>query len=128
MLSRRGSARDLVIAAFDGVVDLVLSDDVVTEVRRNLARKRSRSDPLLTSFLGLGVFRVVNPPLPLVEEVAQAVFPKDAPMVAGAVFARTPVLVTYDRKHLLSQADPIRIRYGIEVMAPIDLLGALGRI
>ena len=62
----------------------------------------------------------------LVVEVAQQIEPKDAPVVAGAIVAGTTYLVSYDRRHLLNEADSIRQAYGIEVVTPDYLIALIG--
>jgi predicted nucleic acid-binding protein len=60
-----------------------------------------------------------------VVEVTGHVEPKDAPIVAAAIIARAYYLVTYDRRHLLRQAELIFQRYGIETVRPGVVLARL---
>jgi predicted nucleic acid-binding protein len=50
--------------------------------------------------------------------VAQTIAAKDAPIVAAALTAQVDYLVTYDRKHLLAQAERIRSAYNLAVVTP----------
>jgi hypothetical protein len=72
----------------------------------------------LAKLIDLGGFIVVEPRRAIVERVARVVEPKDAPVVAGAIAAGVSHLVTYDRKRLLSAADPIREAFSMDVCTP----------
>ena len=50
---------------------------------------------------------------------------KDAPIVAAAVHAGAHYLATYDRRHLLSQAEQIRAHFRIATMTPDEVLRAV---
>ena len=122
-LSETGTAYDLFEAARHGSVVLVASAYALGETERNLYRKAPRG---LRAFWELRtLLTIVDPPAELVEAVASDVEPKDAAIVAGAVAAGAMYLVTYDRRHLLSQADMIRQRYQIETLTPGETLTAL---
>jgi predicted nucleic acid-binding protein len=47
---------------------------------------------------------------------------KDAPIVASALTARADYLVSYDRKHILSQAAQIQADFGLIVTTPDQIL------
>ena len=51
---------------------------------------------------------------------------KDAAIVAGAIAARAAYLVSYDRRHLLSQAEVIHRLYELAVVTPEAAIAALG--
>ena len=71
---------------------------------------------------------MIDPPPSLIDDIAKNVEPKDAPIVAAAVAAQADYLVTYDRHHLLSQAEVIRRHYGIEVVVPAVMLVRLANM
>ena len=123
-ISSRGSARDLVEAGQRGQVRLVVSQDVLDEAERNLNRK---APPALPTFWEQrDRFARVEPTSDLVVEVARPIEPKDAPVVAGAIAAGVEYLVTYYRRHLLSEAALIRREYGIEAVTPDHVVARLG--
>ena len=127
-LSATGSARDLFADELRGRVELVASPLVLRETERNLYRKAPHG---LCTFRELSARLAeprVEPPPELVVEVAHHIDLKDAPIVAGAVAARAGYLVTYDRRHLLSQAEPIQRLYQIEIVTPDVLLVRLANL
>ncbi len=121
ILSATGSARDLINRGFRGEYRLLLSVDVIEERERNLEAKAPATLPLFAAFLALIVDRA-EPSAADVERAAAFVVAKDAPIVAGAVAAQARYLATYDRKHLLAQAAPIRAAFGITVATPEEIL------
>jgi predicted nucleic acid-binding protein len=121
--SATGWARDLILAGARGQVALIVSPFVIDETRRNLSRKSSRSLPLFEAFVAQ--FNTVSPPAALVRQVAATIALKDAPVVAGAIHADAPFLVTYDRKHLLSKRQEIFVAFGITVATPNEFLASL---
>jgi predicted nucleic acid-binding protein len=124
-LSSTGSARELIITAARGQIDLVFSRFVLDETERNLAAKAPRALPFFHTLRRLGIARTVDPSASLVRRVAKVVVTKDAPIVAGAINASAPFLASYDRKHLHAQAALIRARFGIDVAVPDDILRRL---
>ena len=97
---------------------------VLDEVRRNLTAKFPEGLEFVEEFTESGVLRMTDPPAAEVERIARAVERKDSPVVAAAMVAGA-ALVTYDRRHLLSQADMIREAFGVEVLTPEEVLRRL---
>lgn len=124
-LSASGSARDLLLAGVRGEVHLLASPLVLLETERNLARKAPAGLPAFYEFRALLEGNLVDPSRELVVEVARHIEPKDAPIVAAAHVARAAYLATYDRRHLLRQADLIRQVYSIETVTPDVVVSAL---
>ena len=124
-LSLAGSARDLIKAALTQRIDLVLSPFVLAEVERNLSKKAPSAREAFYSFTQSAVFRLIDPPASLVQDIARAIEPKDAPIVAGTLTAKADYLAIYDRKHLLAQADIVRELYRIVVCTPDELLARI---
>jgi predicted nucleic acid-binding protein len=123
--SETGFARDLIVAGTRGDLALILSRYVIEETRRNLANKAPRALSYFDLFLAFGHVQLVDPPAALVRQVAADIALKDAPIVAGAVYAAAQFLATYDRKHLLAQAALIRDRFGITVGTPEAVLATI---
>ena len=116
--SKTGYARDLLRLAIREQVVLVVSQDVLDEVERNLARKAPEA---LTAFkhllLLLGLEVVGSPSKKEIEDAEAYVARKDAMIVAAAIKATVDYLVTYDRKHLL---DPPEVagKSGLTIITP----------
>jgi predicted nucleic acid-binding protein len=123
--SETGFARDLIVAGARGNLVLILSRYVIEETRRNLANKAPRALSYFDLFLAFGNVQLVDPPAPLVRQIAADIALKDAPIVAGAIHAEAKFLATYDRKHLLAQAALIQERFGITVETPEAILATV---
>ncbi len=121
-ISTTGRARDLVNLGFDGQLGLVVSDDVLEETERNLILKAPRALPAFHHFRAVLAATLISPSPGLVSQVATIVEPKDAPIVAGAIQAQALYIATYDRKHLLNQAEKIGAEYNIIVATPDTIL------
>lgn len=122
-ISPRGSSRDLIEAGERGQVRLIVSQDVLDEAERNLYRKAPQA--LRTFWAQRDQFERVAPTNDLVADVARLIELKDAPVVAGAIAAGVTYLVTYDRRHLLNEAELIRREYGIDVVTPDHVVARL---
>jgi predicted nucleic acid-binding protein len=123
-ISTHGSARDLILEGLRGERPLYLSSLVLEETERNLRKKRPAVLPAFASFRAVLTASVVDPPAELVQQLAAAIQPKDAPIVAAALHAQAVYLATYDQKHLLSQRDAIRTAFGLVVATPEEILSA----
>lgn len=123
--SKRGFARDLIKLGLRGQFTLVLSPFVIQETRRNLLSKAPEALSLFEAFIAPGLVHVVQPPPALVEQVASVIILKDAPVVAGAIYAGAILVATYDRKHLLSKREGILAAFGVTVATPGEILAGL---
>jgi predicted nucleic acid-binding protein len=121
-----GSAHDLLQAAIQGRVSLVLSAYVLAETERNLQENAPRALPAFLRLRDALAYRLSTPSKTLVVDTARIVVAKDAPIVAAARSARVKLLATYDRKDLLSKREAILAAFGITVATPEEILGVLG--
>jgi predicted nucleic acid-binding protein len=123
-ISGSGPALSVFQVARRGRLVLFASPYVVDETERNLYHKNRRG---LHAFRDLrDLLHLVDPVQNLIDEVAQAIEAKDAAIVAGAIAAQAHYLMTYDRRHLLSQAELIRRLYQIETVPPGTALRQMG--
>jgi predicted nucleic acid-binding protein len=97
-MSAREFARDLLIAGIRGSITLVISTLVLNETERNLSRKAPRAIPAFEMLRNLLTSRIVDPPDWLIDEVAEMVEAKDAPIVAAAIHGQATFLASYDRQ------------------------------
>jgi len=117
-MSARGHARGLLVAGLRGSFHLIISSLVLEETERNLSAKAPRALPVFEILRDILTPWIVDPPDWLIQEVAETIELKDAPIVAAAVHGRATFLATYDRRHLLSEAERIFERYQIRVVRP----------
>jgi putative PIN family toxin of toxin-antitoxin system len=124
--SSHGSSRDLILAAIEDKVQIVVSKYVLTEAERNLARKAPRAIPAFTELTELLSVEVVDKPnLEDVLQAAEYTALKDAPVVAAALSAQVDYMVTWDRKHLI---EDIRVadRSGLKIVTPDRIIELIG--
>jgi putative PIN family toxin of toxin-antitoxin system len=123
--SSSGSARDLLLLVVEDEVQVVVSQDVLDEVQRNLSRKVPEKVAMFQQLLALADPEVIaDPGQEAVRSAEEYVVAKDAPIVAAAINAQPDYLVTYDRKHLL---DPPTVaqRSGLTIVTPDVVIAAV---
>lgn len=123
--SQTGSARDLLLLAVSGSVQLVVSRFVLNEVEKNLTGKAPDKLDAYRALTEALDFELV--PEPTRDELLQAAeytALKDAPVVAAAIKAAADYLTTYDRKHLI---DPSAVaeRSGLRIVTPNVVVNAV---
>lgn len=102
VLSPTGAARELIRLAIGERIQLVISQDVITETRRNIGLKAPQLQPLIEQLFVKLNFEVVTDPSRKEVKVAEAyVAQKDAIIIAAAISANVDYLATFDRKHLI---------------------------
>ncbi len=116
--SSTGAARDLIRLALRGKVKLLVSQDVLDEIERNLAKKAPQVVPVYHVFLATLALELIPPPSrAAVHEAETYVAAKDAMIIAAAILARPDYLVTYDHKHLLDPPE-VAERFGLAIVTP----------
>ncbi len=123
--SSQGHARDLIRMAMRGELDLVLSETVLEETRRNLAESAPDALPFLEFVLASVAHELSQPTREEVLAAAQHAARKDAPIAAAAKKAGVLMLVTLDRKHLLGRPGLAR-HIGADIVTPKEALARLG--
>lgn len=120
-LSETGGSRELLRLGFAGEIELVVSELVLEEARRNLAVKAPHALPAFEVFVSSAPFIVVDATRAQVLSMARHTVLKDAPVVAAAKRARAVCVVSLDRKHLLGNLDAEGAA-GLRILAPGDAL------
>ncbi len=122
--SETGGSREILRLGFADEIELVVSELVLEEARRNLAMKAPRALPAFEVFVTTAPFIVVDATRPQVLSMARHTVLKDAPVVAAAKRARAVCLVSLDRKHLLGN-HALEVAAGLRILAPGDALRLL---
>ena len=125
VFSATGPARRLLLKGLTGSVTLAMSDLVLEETKRNLAKNAPETIPYFTIIADLLSAQTTRPTKAEVFRAAKIVHLKDAPIVAAAAKAKADYLGTHDVKHLLNHAQAIDRAYGITVLTPSDVLSVL---
>ncbi|MFC1878928.1 putative toxin-antitoxin system toxin component, PIN family [Chloroflexota bacterium] len=103
--SPRGHSRDLLMMAIRGEINLVISDLVIEETRRNLAEHAPQAKDFLDLVLDLIPFEAVNPTRQEIVAAMEFVVLKDAAIIAAARKAGVDLLVSMDQKHILDKPE-----------------------
>jgi len=125
MLSSTGAARELVRLAINDEIELVISEDVVVETRRNIERKVPELLDLVDRLLDAVDPEIVPSPSKKAVRIAEAyVAKKDAFIIAAAIDANVDFVATFDRQHLI---DPPQVssRSGLNIETPGTILNQL---
>lgn len=116
--SSTGFARDLLQLSLDDQIKLIVSQDVLNEVERNLQAKIPDRMDIWQRFLKVLQLEVIaDPSLEQVRLCEAYVVQKDAPIVAAAILAEVDYLVTYDRKHLI-MPEEVATQSGLTIVTP----------
>jgi len=123
VVSADGASRALLLLAESGLIAITVSEQVVAETERALARKVPRALPLYREALRSTGLCIVRDPLP--EQVAQSAdlvrHLADVPIVVAAVYARVDALVTLNRRHLIDDQG-VTARSGLRIGIPASIL------
>jgi len=125
-ISETGAAHVLLQLGESEDILLTISEMVVVESERSIAKKSPRNLNDLRKLIKTGKLRIVNDPsrkeveanLYLIED------PNDVPILLAAMKAKADYLATHNRKHFLD--DPkVAERAGIKIGTPGDVLAWL---
>ena len=123
VVSAGGAARALLLLAEAGQVDLLISEQVVAETERAVARKAPAALSELRQAILQSQARIVHDPEPreVHTHLDWMADPTDVPILLAAMQARVDYLVTLNRRHFLD--DPqVAQRSGLRIGTPGDAL------
>jgi len=101
--SSKGAAREILRLAEIGLIEIVVSRQVVVEVDRNITAKLPECLDDFRNYLEtLAPVLVADPSPKEILRYSTLIQPHDAPILAAAVAAQTDYLVTWDQKHLMT--------------------------
>jgi predicted nucleic acid-binding protein len=118
--SRQGASRAILNLAEMGLIQLVVSRQVLLETERNLRRKLPDGLPLVAEWLSYLSLKMVDDPLPerymgwvsIIEE-------KDAPILAAAVDAQVDYLVTLNTRDFTPE---VMNAAGLTILTPSQFI------
>jgi predicted nucleic acid-binding protein len=123
MISAGGAARALLLLAEDEKILLTVSEQVIVEVERNLARKAPQALPFARQLILATHLRIVRDPSPSLVQAHQdwMAHPADVPILVAAIQARVDFLATLNTRHFMD--DPqVALRSGLRIGTPGDAL------
>jgi len=123
VVSPDGAARALLLLAEAGLVTVTVSEQVVAETERAVARKVPQALAYYREALRSTGLRIVHDPSPEEVEAHKDIIAHrtDVPIVVAAMRADVDYLVTFNRRHFID--DPsVAIRSGLRIGVPGDAL------
>ena len=123
VISPDGAARALLLLAEIELVTVIISEQVVTETERAVARKVPRALNYYREALRSTGLRIVRDPLPEEVEAHRDVVAHqaDVPIVVAAMGASVDYLVTFNRRHFVD-GPGVADRSGLRIGTPGDAL------
>lgn len=123
MISWQGASRALLLLGEDRKIVIAVSEQVITEVERNLARKAPAALPYARELLRHINLRVLrDPPAELVRQrldwMSHTV---DVPILVAAAEAKVDYLVTLNRRHFIDDPRVAQVS-GLRIGTPGDAL------
>jgi predicted nucleic acid-binding protein len=123
IISAQGASRALLLLAEDEKILISVSEQVITEVERNIARKVPKALPFARELILRANIRILHDPQ--IEEVLQhqnwISHPADVPILVVAARARVDFLATLNTKHFIEDLEVSR-RSGLRIGTPGDAL------
>lgn len=121
--SSTGAARVLMQLSEARAIGITVSEQVITETERSLARRAPATLPFYRQALRASHIRIVKDPAPAEVLAAQGFIAHaaDVPILVAAMNVKTDFLVTLNRRHFID--DPlVAQRSGLRIGTPGDAL------
>ncbi len=119
--SSKGAAREILRLAEIGLIEIIVSRQVVVEVDRNITAKLPEClDDFRNYLQTLAPVLTADPSQRDILRYSSLIQPHDAPILAAAVAAQADYLVTWDQKHFMTKGPRALDRP--KVMNPGDFL------
>jgi len=121
--SSTGAARALLLLAEADQITITVSEQVVTETERALARKLPQALPYYRQALRSTGLRIVHHPSLEENRALQDIIshPPDVSIVVAAMKANTGFLATFNRRHVMDDPE-VTVRAGMPIGTPGDAL------
>jgi predicted nucleic acid-binding protein len=125
VISPTGAARALLVMSETGQIELWISEQVITESERSLARKVPQALPEFRQTIRDSQPRIVqNPTMEIRDHLYLIKDPADVPILFSAMKAKADYLATHNRRPFLD--DPtVAGRSGLRIGTPGDVLAWL---
>ena len=126
IISSTGAARVLLIMSELDEISIFISEDVIIESERTLAKKVPAALPEFRQSIKAARVKIMNSPYP--QEVREHLYmiadPTDVPILLAAIQAKVDYLATHNRKHFLDDPKVAELS-GLRIGTPGDVLGWL---
>ncbi len=123
VISAVGAARALLLLSEAGAIAITVSEQVVAETERTLARKAPAAVVFYRETLRASRIRIVRDPPPAEVLAARGMIAHepDIPILVAAMAVKTDTLVTLNRRHFIEDPEVAR-RSGLHIATPGDAL------
>ncbi len=119
--SSRGAARAVLQLAEIGLIEVIVSRQVIVEADRNIEEKLPEMLNEYRKFIEiLAPVLIDDPHQKDIKRFLTVINPDDAPILASAVTSGADFLVTWDRKHFIGKN--IRIHSNLKIVTPGEFL------
>ena len=123
VISSAGAARVLLVMSENGQIETFISEQVIVESERSIAKKVPQALPEFRQTLKDANLKVVQNPTPeeIEKNLSLIADPDDVPILLAAMKIHVDYLATHNRKHFLN--DPkVAEKAGIKIGTPGDVL------
>ena len=103
--SARGHSFDLLLLGVKEEITVIISDDVIYETMKNIAKDRPEKLPVLQRAFHTSNFEIVTVTKEDVFDAAKHIVEKDAPILAAAKVSSIDMLVSLDKRHFLGKPE-----------------------
>ena len=126
ILSSSGAARVLLVMSEIGQIEVFISEHVITESERSLARKVPHALPEFRQSIRDAQPKILQNPTQ--QEIRDHLYligdPEDVPILLAAMKAKVDYLATHNRRHFID--DPtVAEKAGLKISTPGDVLAWL---
>ncbi len=119
--SSRGAARAVLQLAETGLIELIVSRQVIVEADRNIEEKLPEMLNEYRKFIEiLAPVLVDDPSQKDIAKYLTVINPDDTPILASAVTSHADFLITWDKKHFIGKN--IRVHSNLKIVTPGDFL------
>lgn len=119
--SSRGAARAVLQLAEIGLIEVIVSRQVIVEADRNIEEKLPEMLNEYRKFIEILAPALVDDPQQKdVKRFLTVINPDDAPILASAVISDADFLITWDRKHFIGKN--IHIHSNLKIVTPGEFL------
>ena len=123
IISNQGATQVLLLLAEDEKIKIIVSEQVLVEVERNIAKKVPKALSFARELIRTANIRIVRDPQ--CDQVRQSQewinHPADIPILVAAVNAQVDFLVTLNSRHFIDDPQVAR-RSGLRIGTPGDAL------
>jgi predicted nucleic acid-binding protein len=123
IVSAQGAARALLLLAEDEKILIRVSEQIIAEVERNIARKAPQAVPYARELILRANIQILRDPqtAEILEHQDWISHPADLPILVVAVRAQVDFFVTLNTKHFINDPEVSR-RTGLRIGTPGDAL------